>query len=154
MVDRDAREAMDARGLQNAPMFSVPMPFNTLLWRVVVMTPDGYLEGYRSLAVDRKPMTFTAWPSNTPALRELAAMPDVARLLWFTSGFMGAREVKGQLVLSDLRMGAEPDYTFQYGVAQRLPGGAWQATEPQKVGGFRNAREQLGRAWGRLWAEP
>lgn len=101
------------------------------------------------MAVDKKPMTFTAWPSNTPALRELAGTPDVARLLWFTSGFMGAREVKGQLVLSDLRMGAEPDYTFQYGVAQRLPSGAWQATEPQKVGGFRNAREQLGRAWGR-----
>ena len=69
------------------------MPFNTLLWRVVVLTPDGYLEGYRSLAVDKKPMTLTAWPSNTPALRELAATPDVGRLLWFTSGFMGAREV-------------------------------------------------------------
>ena len=28
--------------LQDAPRFSVPTPFNTLLWRVVAMTPDGY----------------------------------------------------------------------------------------------------------------
>lgn len=154
MVDHDARQAMAARGLQNAPMFSVPMPFNTLLWRVVVMTPDGYLEGYRSLAVDKKPMTFTMWPSHTPALRELAATPAVGRLLWFTSGFMGAKDINGRLVLSDLRMGAEPDYTFQYAVAQRAPSGSWQVVPPEKVGGFRNAREQLGKAWGRLWREP
>lgn len=153
-VDRDAREAMAAQGLKDAPMFSVPMPFNTLLWRVVVMTPGGYLEGYRSLAVDQKPMTFTTWPSHTPALRELQATPTVTRLLWFTSGFMGAKEINGRLVLSDLRMGAEPDYTFQYAVAQRMPGGGWQAVPPEKVGGFRNAREQLGKAWGRLWREP
>ncbi len=154
MVDHDARQAMAARGLQNAPMFSVPMPFNTLLWRVVVLTPGGYLEGYRSLAVDKKPMTFTAYPSHTPALRELQAQPAVARLLWFTSGFMGAREVNGRLVLSDLRMGAEPDYSFQYAVAQRTPGGAWQAMAPEKVGGIGNARVQLGKAWERLWREP
>jgi len=153
-VDHDARQALAARGLQDAPMFSVPMPFNTLLWRVVALTPDGYLEGYRSLAVDTKPMTFTPWPSHTPALRELSETPAVARLLWFTSGFMGAREVNGRLILSDLRMGAEPDYTFQYAVAQRTPGGAWQPIPPEKVGGFRNAREQLGRAWTRLWHEP
>lgn len=159
MVDHDARAALAAspqtQSLHNAPMFSVPMPFNTLLWRVVVLTPDGFLEGYRSLAVDKKPMTFTAYPSDTTALRELATTaPPVARLLWFSSGFMKARPVDGQLVLSDLRMGVEPDYTFQYAVAERAAGGGWQAMAPEKVGGFRNAGEQLRRMWERLWREP
>lgn len=153
-VDHEARQVLAQRGLQDAPMFSVPMPFNTLLWRVVVLTPDGFLEGYRSLAVDKKPMVFTAHPSDTTALRELAATPPVARLLWFTSGFMKAQPVGGQLVLSDLRMGVEPDYTFQYAVAQRAAGGGWHAMAPEKVGGFRNAGEQLRRMWERLWREP
>lgn len=153
-VDHDARQALAARGLQDAPMFSVPMPFNTLLWRVVVLTPDGFLEGYRSLAVDKKPMAFTAYPSDTLALRELAGTPAVARLLWFTSGFMKARGANGKLVLSDLRMGVEPDYTFEYAVAERAASGGWHAIAPERGGGVRNARVQLARAWERLWNEP
>ena len=43
-----ARRTLAAEGLQDAPRFSVPIPFNTLLWRVVVMTPDEFLEGERS----------------------------------------------------------------------------------------------------------
>ena len=135
-------------------MFSVPMPFNTLLWRVVVLTPDGFLEGYRSLAVDKKPMAFTSYPSDTPALKELAGTPAVARLLWFTSGFMKAQEVEGRLALSDLRMGVEPDYSFQYIVARREPGGPLKAVAPERFGGDRNARVHLARAWHRLWNEP
>src|SRR5690606_25435693 len=42
MVGRAAETTLAGMGLQDAPRFSVPMPFNTLLWRVVVMTPDGF----------------------------------------------------------------------------------------------------------------
>src|SRR5688500_16584342 len=52
MVDREADRTLAAMGLADAPRFSVPMPFNTLLWRVVAMTPNGYVEGFRSLAAD------------------------------------------------------------------------------------------------------
>src|SRR5690606_15668561 len=40
----------------------------------------------------------------------LRGAPAVERLAWFNRGFMRAREVGGELVLSDLRMGHEPDY--------------------------------------------
>ena len=39
IVERAAQRTLAAEGLQDAPRFSVPIPFNTLLWRVVVMTP-------------------------------------------------------------------------------------------------------------------
>src|SRR5690606_4102966 len=35
MVEREADRALAALGLADAPRLSVPMPFNTLLWRVV-----------------------------------------------------------------------------------------------------------------------
>ena len=45
------------------------MPFNTLLWRVVAITPDGFLEGERSLVADRGPMHFLReYPSEVRAL--------------------------------------------------------------------------------------
>ena len=69
-VDRAAQQSLAAMGLGDAPRFSVPMPFNTLLWRVVVMTPDGFLEGERSLVADRGPMRFRGHPSNVQALRQ------------------------------------------------------------------------------------
>ena len=154
MVDHDARAVLAARGLQDAPRFSVPMPFNTLLWRVVVLTPDGFLEGYRSLAADDKPIAFRAFASDTQALRTLADEPPVQRLLWFTSGFMKAHAAGDDLVLSDLRMGAEPDYTFAYRVARRAPGGGWQPVPPARAATSRNARAQLAFTWERLWNEP
>jgi len=41
MVDRVAERSLAAMGLADAPRFVTPMPFNTLLWRVLVMTPTG-----------------------------------------------------------------------------------------------------------------
>ncbi len=47
-VDHAAQQSLAAMGLGDAPRFSVPMPFNTLLWRVVAMTPNGYVVGDRA----------------------------------------------------------------------------------------------------------
>jgi inner membrane protein len=159
-VDRQADRALAAMGLQHAPRFSVPMPFNTLLWRVVAMTPSGYVIGERSLVADRGPMRFQGYPSNTQALGEVRALPAVQRLAWFNRGFMRAQVEDGELVLSDLRMGLEPDYNFNFAVA-RQHGDGWQAIEPRQVqAAYRAsvARGQIGaalaRMWRRIWTEP
>src|SRR5690606_33298974 len=52
VVDRQAERSLAAMGLGDARRFSVPMPFNTLLWRVVAMTPGGFVEGEYSLVAD------------------------------------------------------------------------------------------------------
>ena len=73
-VDRAAQQSLAAMGLGDAPRFSVPMPFNTLLWRVVAMTPNGYVVGDRSLVADHGPMRFEGHASNVQALREAQAI--------------------------------------------------------------------------------
>ncbi|ATD68364.1 hypothetical protein CNR27_13765 [Luteimonas chenhongjianii] len=153
IVDREAERSLATMGLADAPRFSVPMPANTLLWRVVAMTPDGYVEGFRSLAADRGPMRFTAYASDTRALQANAGLPAVRRLAWFNHGFVGATVVDDRLQLSDLRMGAEPDYLFRFTVAERADG-AWRAVPPVQAGMPRDIAGTLRATWARIWREP
>ncbi|UHQ22451.1 metal-dependent hydrolase [Lysobacter sp. 5GHs7-4] len=152
-VDSAAQPALAAMGLGDAPRFSVPMPFNILLWRVVAMTPTGYVEGERSLYADRGPMRFNAYPSDLDAYRQVAAYPAVARLAWFNHGFMKAEQRDGRLVLSDLRMGLEPDYNFRFVVAQRGDGG-WSEVPAQQLQWPWQAADRLPAMWTRIWHEP
>lgn len=148
MVDREAGRALAAMGLADAPRFSVPTPLNTVLWRVVAMTPTGYVEGFRSLAADSGPMRFRGYPSNVQALAGARDVPAVRRLSWFNHGFMRARVVDGELRLADLRMGSEPDYFFEFAVARR--GDGWEAVPPRQLEMERDAGGMLSATWRRL----
>lgn len=152
-VDREADRALAALGLADAPRFSVPMPFNTLLWRVVAMTPQGFVEGERSLVADTGPMVFRGYPSNVEALRAAQGIAAVQRLDWFNHGFQRAQVRDGVLVLSDLRMGAEPDYTFNFAVAER-DGNGWRAIPPEQLRWPWQATRRLTAMWQRIWTQP
>ncbi|KRG70112.1 metal-dependent hydrolase [Pseudoxanthomonas dokdonensis] len=160
LVDAQADRDLAALGLAQAPRFSVPTPFNTLLWKVVAMTPQGYVIGERSLVADHGPMHFRGYPSNTQALAEVSGYPAVRQLRWFNRGFMRAQVDDGQLVLSDLRMGIEPDYNFSFVVAEGRDG-QWRAVTPrQPQSGYRApvAEGDIGKAlagmWQRIWHQP
>lgn len=153
IVEREATRALTAMGLQDAPRFSVPMPFNTLLWRVVVMTPDGYLEGERSVVADRGPMRFRAYTDDRAARDAMAGIPAATRLLWFNHHFAKAEVLDGRLTLTDLRMGAEPDYTFRFVVAER-EGSGWRAVPVEQLKWPWDAAGRLPALWTRIWQEP
>ena len=153
MVEREARRALAQSGLADAPMFSAPMPFNTLLWRVVAMTPDGFVEGEHSLVADTRPIALRRHASAVEALEATAALPAVARLRWFNQGFMKASVQDDRLVLTDLRMGMEPDYSFNFAVAER-GGDGWRAIAPEQLSFPWQARRRLVQMWERIWVEP
>lgn len=154
MVDREADRALAALGLKDAPRFSVPTPLNTLLWRVVAMTPNGYVEAFRSVVADEGPMIFRGYPSNMQALAEAHDVGTLRELGWFNHGFMRTQVVEGELVVSDLRMGNEPNYFFSYAVARR-EGDAWQAIEPpRKLDPHRDFGPTWRSTWRRIWHEP
>jgi inner membrane protein len=153
MVEREAERSLAQLGLTGAPRFSVPMPFNTLLWRVVAMTPEGFVEGEHSLVADNRPIVFRYYRSQVDALAAASQVPAVARLRWFNHGFMKAQVRDGRLVLSDLRMGAEPDYSFNFAVAER-EGDGWRAIPPEQLAWHWEARRRLAQMWQRVWNEP
>ena len=152
-VEREAERSLAPIGLQNAPRFSVPMPFNILLWRVVAMTPDGFVEGERSLVADRGPMPFRRHGSDVNALEAVRNYASVERLRWFNHGFMKAQQRGELLVLSDLRMGSEPDYSFRFAVARRN-GTRWQEIPPEQLRWPWEASRRLDAMWRRIWSPP
>lgn len=153
MVGREAARSLAAIGLQDAPRFSVPTPLNTLLWRVVAMTPEGFVEGEYSLVADRGPIRFRHHPSDVRALAAAGDVPAVRRLAWFNHGFMKAGVQDGRLLLSDLRMGAEPEYSFTFAVAERS-GDGWRALPPEQLPWSVPRRDQLAATWERIWNAP
>jgi inner membrane protein len=64
-----------------------PTPFNSLLWRVVVMEPRGYHEGLRSIFDGSAGTALTRHPSAPELLAGLEREWSVQRLAWFTKGF-------------------------------------------------------------------
>ena len=117
-VHRHAQDVLATMNLQNAPVFITPTPFNTVLWRIVVQTEDGYLEGFDSLLLDEPTIDFNAYRSDRDALDAASDVWAVARLRWFSSDFLKAQVSNGRLLLSDLRMGQEPFYVFTHVVAE------------------------------------
>lgn len=132
LVEREARASLAASGIEYSAMFSTPTPLNTLLWRVVVMTEQGYAEGLDSLLIDEGPMTFVSYPSDTEALAAATNVWAVRQLRWFADGFVKADVVDGRLIMTDLRMGHAPEYVFRHVVAE---GGNphWQSVKPERA---------------------
>jgi inner membrane protein len=149
MVEREADRALASIGLADAPRFSVPAPLTTLHWRVVAMTPQGFVEGERT-PFDAGPMSFHAYRSDVAALDAARGIPAVARLLWFNHGFMGAETRGDELILNDLRMGAAPDYAFRFVVAERTGAAAWRAVPPVDAN-RRQTAQAIKMLWRRLW---
>ncbi|RZS35275.1 metal-dependent hydrolase [Corticibacter populi] len=157
-TDRIVATGLAEQGLADAPRLLVNTPLNTMLWRIIVMTPQGYAIGHRSIFDGDAPLQLQHHASEMPLVRQLAGdNPEIQRLLWFTSGFMAADITDGRLVLRDLRMGTEGSYFFSFAVARQQPimhgqQAPWQSITPaQAVAGPRQMRQQVEQTWQRLW---
>jgi inner membrane protein len=151
IVENNAREALARIGQDSQPMFSTPTPLNTLLWRIVVLTDDGYLEGFDSLVIEEGDFRFDAYPSDNLALENAGDVWAVARLRWFSRDFLRSTIEDDRLVLSDLRMGHEPNYVFSHMVTRRS-NPHWQALPTERIE-FSFEDRALGATWRRIWAE-
>lgn len=142
-VTRVVEASLQAQGIAAERVLVTPSPFNTVLWRVVVMTPTQYLEGFHSLLDAPQPAGATGTSGAAPAARHLIAWraydrgaqwlathgnnPGVQRIAAFSHGFYSLRaggENQDRLQVTDLRMGQEPFYTFRFDVGPTDPAAA------------------------------
>ncbi len=116
-------------------------PLNTILWRIVVMKEDTYDVGYYSLFDDTKDVAFTSYPREISALPPREDSETLRRLAWFTKGFYGVSTQNNRVVVSDLRMGNEPNsYIFQFYLDDR-----------SKANSSRDF--DAGKTWQRIWRD-
>ena len=81
--------SLAASSLEDGRVLVTPTPFNTLLWRVVVMDDDGYHEGFHSLLDGQGDIALTRHASQAGLLSSLRDEWNVQRLAWFSKGFYG-----------------------------------------------------------------
>jgi inner membrane protein len=96
-VEGVVHRALAATPLEAGKVLATPMPFNTLLWRVVVMDPSGYHEGFVSLLDDGDRVDLVRHESRTDLLVPLGEEWNVQRLAWFSKGFYGVRLESAQV---------------------------------------------------------
>lgn len=117
-LDRLAHIALSEQGIEYQRFISMPAPLNTLLWRVVAMDDGAYYVGYHSLLDATENIAFTRYRSDPRLLIGIEEHWPVKRLQWFTKGFYSIQARRGDVVITDLRMGMEPDYIFSFVVGQ------------------------------------
>lgn len=125
-------------------------PFNTLLWRIVAMQPNGdYVEGFYSLVDGEQTVTTSQHQSLAELLQPLAGHWPVEKLRWFSKGFYKVWKQGDKVVMTDLRMGAEPSYVFSFVVGKTASPPI--ALPPQQLEPNRDF-SLLKKAWRRLWS--
>jgi inner membrane protein len=112
------RDNLNNQHINHRNYLTMAAPFNTLVWRVLVMDANGYYEGFYSLLDRSRHIRFTHYASDTRLIRSLGDQWSVKRLQWFTHGFYSVRNRDDHIVITDLRMGFEPIYVFQFKVAR------------------------------------
>ncbi len=130
-VDRAAQQSLDAMGLGDAPRFGA----DAVQHPAVAGGGDDAerLRGGRPLAGGRPRADAVRRPRVQRAGTARSRGIPAVQLTWFNRGFMRAQVMDGRLVLSDLRMGLEPDYTFNFAVAEQVDG-QWRQSRPSSCG--------------------
>ncbi|MGK3140907.1 metal-dependent hydrolase [Pantoea sp. C2G6] len=118
------------QGIPADKVLVTPTPFNTLVWRSVIMTPDRYGEAWWSLWSPDRPLQVKWYPRHPELFDAFRGSWYAGRVAWFSHGFYAMREQDGQTTIADLRMGEGQNYTFTFGLGtperpdaqpQRLP---------------------------------
>lgn len=151
-VESIAGAALAAEGISAERVLIGPTAFNTVLWRVLAMTRDGYYEGFYSLLDDGHAIDFNRFERDPALYESLRDHWHVARIAWFSHGFFDMRESDGRVLIRDLRMGQEPQYAFTFVVARRASAELVPVT-PLPVETDRDIGRSLSWIWRRLQGE-
>jgi inner membrane protein len=148
-----ARASLAAQGVEVQQLMATPAPFTTVLWRIVALTPEAYLEGFHSLLDPPGAVHFDRFERGLSLYEALQDQAPVRQLAAFSKGYFKMQVQEGQVLMSDLRMGQEPHYAFTFRVA-RLSDGLEPLSRPESAGSRPEASAALAWWWRRLLGEP
>ena len=148
-VEQVARSALQQQNIASTDVLTTPSPFNSLLWRILVVNDEHYYEGFYSVLDGDDSINFERYLRELELIEPLRTSWPVQRLQWFTKNFYAASLLDSDIVITDLRMGTEPEYVFRFKVG--VMGNPHPHTAPvERLPGIRNY-ERLRWVWHRIW---
>lgn len=135
MIDQHVQFALNARGIHPDVYESAPAPLNTLLWRAVAIEEDTYYEIWASVFDAVDDLQVRQFDRSSTLLNPIENHPSVRRLQWFTKDQYKVWQKDDVIYLSDLRMGIEGAYVFNFEVGRR-------SGETFKLGNFNQVSQR------------
>ncbi len=152
-VGNIAKSTLVRQGIVAERVLVTPTAFNTVAWRVVVMQRDHYLEGFYSLLDSQRTIAFDRFERGAAIEAEVSGIRGYERIRDFSRGFYALRQDGPRLLISDLRMGQEPAYTFTFAIAERASP-AKPLAVPEQVGTRPDLGKFLPWLWRRIGGDP
>lgn len=150
MAEQRVEAELARQGIEPQQIFSTTTPFNSLLWRVIVLDGDDYHEALVSW-FDDTPPTLERIPRGTHLAAALADSPAHARLAWFTNGVLRYDRLGNHLVVTDIRLGMTGFHPFRFDFAT-LENGQWRVHDNiQRLPVERGDVSRLQLLWARIW---
>ena len=149
VVERKVTEKLARQQISHSQLVCSPAPFTTLLWRVVGIDNDQYFETYYSVFDRETPLFVDVYPRQLNLLNGIESHLPVVKLKHFTRGYYSLSTEDGYVVMTDLRMGSEPDYVFRFKVG-RLSDGRSKPVDDEIIRTNQDIRN-LAWIWARIW---
>jgi len=148
-VEHIAHNSLAKYNMTSTKLLTTPTPFNSLLWRVLAVDDTNYYEGFYSVLDAEQTIRFEHYPRSLDLIEPLADSWPVQRLQWFTKNFYAASAVNNDIIITDLRMGTEPEYVFRFKVGE-MGNPHPHSTPVEQMPGIRNY-DRLHWIWARIW---
>ncbi|MGE0802369.1 MAG: metal-dependent hydrolase [Lautropia sp.] len=148
-----AESSLAHAGITASQLLVTPTAFNSVLWRVVAISPDGWHEGFRSLLDPAGDIRFVRRPTGAALAERHGGDWYVRRVAWFSHGFFDATDTPDGLQLRDLRMGWGDNYTFTF-VLPAVRDGASAVALPQQRPLSIDPATTFSWLWRRLLGDP
>ncbi len=152
MAEQRVQQVLKQQGIRDGQLFSSPTPFNSLLWRVMLVKDD---HDYEALTgwLDRQPPRLLHFSRHIALAAPLQGSTQQARLQWFSGGLLRYDVMDGLLVVTDLRLGLPGLHSFRFPLAMQGHAG-WQCLPyARRLAGFRGGFRQLQQLLSRILDE-
>jgi inner membrane protein len=150
MAERRVETVMAEQGIQSDKVFSTPTPFNSLLWRVIIVDGDSYYEALTSW-FDDQPPELVRLPRGERLAAALSESPQHSRLEWFSGGMLRYDEIEGQILVTDIRLGMTGFHPFRFPMAERKEDGWEPIVFVERLPAERGDLARLKQIWHRIW---
>ena len=152
MAEQRVQASVDLQHIQAEQMFSTPTPFNSLLWRVILVDGEHYYEALVSW-LDDAPPALVRIPRNAHLAEALQESSQHQRLRWFTGDVLRYDKMGDRILVTDLRLGMTGFHPFRFPLAERTEDGWRSISEPERLPADRGDLSRLLRIWQRIWQQ-